>query len=158
MSTILEALKKSEQERKLNKLPTLSDMPAPQEQARWPHWVILGLIVLSVALLVIVFSLWQGSGLTGSPQNAQSQGSLSQGNAIVVDNDSVGEGATSAIVNDDIIVNVVSFSEQANQRFVMINGKMFRENDFIKTGLKVVEIKPDSVILNQRGKRMELQP
>jgi len=153
MSTILEALKKSEQERKLNKLPTLSDMPAPQEQARWPHWIILGLIVLSIALLVIVFSLWQGSELVGSTQNPQSQS-----NAIVLDNDSIGQGATAVLANDDIIVNVVSFSEQADQRFVMINGKMFRENDFIKSGLKVVAIKSDSVILNQRGKRMELQP
>lgn len=155
MSTILEALKKSEQERKLHKLPTLSDMPAPQEQARWPHWVILGLIVLSVALLVVVFSLWQNSELLGNPQSSQSKDSLSQINSIVVDNESV---SADSIVDDEIIVNVVSYSEQAEQRFVMVNGKLFRENDFIKTGLKVVEIKPDSVILNKRGKRIELQP
>ena len=158
MSTILEALRKSEQERKLTKLPTLSDMPAPQEQARWPHWVILGLIVLSVGLLVLAFSLWQGSEIVGGGQNSQSQGSLSEGNTIVVDNDSIAEGVSAVLANDDIVVNVVSFSEQADQRFVMINGKMFRENDFIRTGLKVVAIKSDSVILNQRGKRMELEP
>ncbi|MFT4629316.1 MAG: hypothetical protein ACI9WC_000652 [Arenicella sp.] len=158
MSTILDALRKSEQERKLTKLPTLSDMPAPQEQTRWPHWVILGLIVLSVGLLVVVFGLWQGSDMLVGTQNPQSQGSLSQSNTIVVDNESIGEGATAVLADDDIIVNVVSFSEQADQRFVMINGKMFRENDFIRTGLKVVAIKPDSVIVNQRGRRMELEP
>lgn len=158
MSTILDALRKSEQERKLTKLPTLSDMPAPQEQARWPHWLILGLIVLSVGLLVLVFGLWQGSELGGGTQNSQAQGSLSQGNTIVLDNESIGEEATTVLADDDIVVNVVSFSEQANQRFVMINGKLFRENDFIRKGLKVVAIKPDSVILNQRGKRMELEP
>ena len=153
MSTILEALKKSEQERKLNKLPTLSDMPAPQEQSRWPHWVILGLIVLSVALLVLVFSLWQGAGPVGRDTNA-----ASQGNSIVVDNDSIGGAQKGVDDTDNIVVNVVSFSEQADQRFVMINGKMFRENDFVKPGLKVVNIKADSVILNQRGRRMELEP
>lgn len=158
MSTILEALRKSEKERKLSDLPTLSDMPAPQEQARWSHWLILGLIVLSVGLLVLVFSLWQGSAIRGGTQSALSQGSLSQRDAIVVDNDSVGEGFTEVLANDDIIVNVVSFSEQADQRFVMINGKMFRENDFIRSGLKVVAIQSDSVILNQRGRRMELEP
>ena len=158
MSTILEALRKSEQERKLNKLPTLSDMPAPQEQARWPHWLILGLIVLSVALSVVVFSLWQGSAIVDGTQNYQYQDSLSQGNTIVVDNESLGEGTSAVLANDDIVVNVVSFSEQAGQRFVMINGKMFRENDFIRKGLKVVTIKSDSVILNQRGKRIELKP
>jgi hypothetical protein len=156
MSTILDALRKSEQERRLTKLPTLSDMPAPQEQARWPHWLILGLIVLSVGLLV--FGLWQGSEMLDGTQNSQAQASLSQGNTIVLDNESIGEEATTVLADDDIVVNVVSFSEQANQRFVMINGKLFRENDFIRTGLKVVAIKPDSVILNQRGKRMELEP
>ncbi|MFT5609178.1 MAG: hypothetical protein ACI9PZ_002997, partial [Parvicella sp.] len=75
MSTILDALRKSEQERKLTKLPTLSDMPAPQEQARWPHWLILGLIVLSVGLLVLVFGIWQGSEMLGGTQNSQAQGS-----------------------------------------------------------------------------------
>jgi hypothetical protein len=158
MSTILDALRKSEQERKLTKLPTLSDMPAPQEQARWPHWLILGLIVLSVGLLVLVFGIWQGSEMLGGTQNSQAQGSLSQGNTIVLDNESIGEETTTVFSDDDIVVNVVSFSEQANQRFVMINGKLFRENDFIRKGLKVVAIKPDSVILNQRGKRMELEP
>ena len=158
MSTILDALRKSEQERKLTKLPTLSDMPAPQEQARWPYWIILGLIVLSVGLLVLVFGIWQGSEMLGGTQNSQAQASLSQGNTIVLDNESIGEEATTVLSDDDIVVNVVSFSEQANQRFVMINGKLFRENDFIRTGLKVVVIKPDSVILNQRGKRMELEP
>jgi hypothetical protein len=153
MSTILEALRKSEQERKLSNLPTLSDMPAPEEQARWSHWLIFGLIFLSIGVLVLVFSLWQGSVIGGGTQNA-----LSQRDAIVVDNDSVGEGSTEVLANDDIIVNVVSFSEQAGQRFVMINGKMFRENDFIRSGLKVVAIKYDSVILNQRGRRMELKP
>lgn len=158
MSTILDALRKSEQERQLTKLPTLSDMPAPQEQARWPHWLILGLIVLSVGLLVLVFGIWQGSEMLGGTQNSQAQGSLSQGNTIVLDNESIGEETTTVFSDDDIVVNVVSFSEQANQRFVMINGKLFRENDFIRKGLKVVAIKPDSVILNQRGKRMELEP
>ena len=158
MSTILEALRKSEQERKLSNLPTLSDMPAPQEQPRWSHWLILGLIVLSVGLLVLVFSLWQGSTIGGGTQNSLSQGSLFQRDAIVVDNESVGEGSIEVLANDDIIVNVVSFSEQVEQRFVMINGKMFRENDFIRSGLKVVAIKSDSVILNQRGRRMELEP
>ena len=56
MSTILDALKKSEQERKLNKLPTLSDMPTPQEKKSWPRIVLLVLILVlaTVALLVVL--------------------------------------------------------------------------------------------------------
>ena len=58
MSTILDALKKSEQERKLNKLPTLSDMPAPEEPRRWPQLVIIGLLLLVVALLAWLSLGW----------------------------------------------------------------------------------------------------
>jgi len=108
MSTILDALKKSEQERKLNKLPTLTDIQAPQEPARWP------------LVLAMVF----------------------------------------AVLEDDeaIVVNVVSYSQEAALRFAMVNGKMVREGDFIATGLKLEKINSDSVVLNLRGKQITRTP
>lgn len=151
MSTILEALKKSEQERKLSKLPTLTDTPAPQEQARWPHWVILVLIILTVALSVLLIWQWDRSDQeAGSSVNSKS--------AIVIDNETLENEVSSAPDSDDIIVNVVSYADAPDQRFVMINGKMYRQNEFVRTGLKVISIEPNSVILNKRGVRIELQP
>jgi hypothetical protein len=149
MSTILEALKKSEQERKLSKLPTLTDTPAPQEQARWPHWVILGLIIVAVGLLVLLIWQWDRSGNeVGTTSNPEP--------AIVIDNEMV--ESVEAKDTDGVVVNVVSYAEDPEQRFVMINGKMYRENEFVKTGLKVISIEPNSVILNKRGVRIELKP
>lgn len=57
-----------------------------------------------------------------------------------------------------LVVNVISYSEDEGQRFVMINGKLFRQGEFINAGLKVDSIKKDSVILNQRGRRLERRP
>ncbi|NNC98594.1 MAG: hypothetical protein HKN85_00270, partial [Gammaproteobacteria bacterium] len=58
MSTILDALRKSEQERKLNKLPTLSDLPTPQEQSRWPQILIIALLMLVLLVLTWFGSRW----------------------------------------------------------------------------------------------------
>ena len=55
MSTILDALKKSEEERKVTKVPTLADMQAPQEPSKWPNVlliIIVGLLLVLLALAV----------------------------------------------------------------------------------------------------------
>ena len=149
MSTILDALKKSEQERKLNKVPTLADMPTPREPSRWPLYLGSVIIVLLVVLTAVLLS---GRFVVDSGAN--------QADSRVINNDSLGltgEGAA-ADREQDIIVNVVSYSEAPEQRFVMINGKMFRENEFVRAGLKVVKIRQDSVELNNRGQRLIRKP
>ena len=66
MSTILEALKKSEQERKQKSVPTLTDKVPPQESSRWP-WVVISLVLicLSIALLYL-FTRLPDSGVTAN--------------------------------------------------------------------------------------------
>ncbi|MEM7357497.1 MAG: general secretion pathway protein GspB [Pseudomonadota bacterium] len=150
MSTILDALKKSEQERKLNKLPTLSDMPAPEEPRRWPQMVIIALLLLVVALLAWLSLGWLEDRSTTNPADQHN---------IVVDNDSVGAPNPLAQQGSgDIIVNVVSYSEQPEQRFVMINGKLYREGEFVRAGLMIERITPESVVMIDRGRRVERQP
>ena len=152
MSTILDALKKSEQERKLSKLPTLTDMPAPEEQSRWPLMVIISLLVILVLMIGWFGIRWLLADVPDSgirPTN------------IVLNNDTLGgtEASTASPGgSDEIVVNVVSYAKLPEQRFVMINGKMYHENDFIRAGLKVEKINSDSVVLNQRGRRIETRP
>ena len=147
MSTILDALKKSEQERKLNNIPTLSDMPAPQEKSSWPIIVIIAL--LSVLLLLVIWII--ASGRAVEPVNSESQ-AVTNSEADIAETPRVPADANQAQVQ------VVSFSDQPAQRFTMINDKLYREGDFIRAGLKVEEIKANSVILNQRGRRIERRP
>jgi len=60
--------------------------------------------------------------------------------------------------DSDIVVNVVSYSEQADQSFVMIDGKLFRQGEFVRAGLKVEKIKFDEVVLNLRGRKITRKP
>ena len=156
MSTILEAIKKSEQERKLKDIPTLSDMPAPQERVRWPLYTLILLVVVLMA--VIVWYLLPDR-LTIGLRNpvVPVMESISDGDEpAAVQDESI--AASLQDTPDEIVVNVVSFSEEPSQRFVIINGKLFHEGDFVRAGLKVEEIHQESVLLNERGKEIIRQP
>lgn len=152
MSTILDALKKSEQERKKNHVPTLSDMPVPEESARWPLYVIAVLSLLLACLIGVLIANWYG------PNRSTSQG---QHTKSMVNSDAANQvSAVDAPQNDiaDVVVNVVSYSEESSQRFVMLDGKMYRENDFVRAGLRVDEIKSNAVVLNYRGELLTRTP
>ena len=145
MSTILDALKKSEQERKLNKVPTLSDMPAPQETRAWPTKLLIVIIVLLVMLIgVLLFQFLN---------KAHLEDQVTESGRLTATPNPIEEES-----NTDIVVNVVSYSEQEGQSFVMINGKLFRNGEFVRAGLRVEQIRPDQVVLNLRGRRIIKQP
>lgn len=154
MSTILDALKKSEQERKLNKLPTLSDMPVPQEPSKWP--LVLGVVLCVLALtLLLITVFWWGQGSVQS--SAQQADSMSPVTVSQLDQQGSKNNANGFLV-DDVVVNVISFSEDIDQRFAMVNGKMVREGEYVRGGLKVEKILMDSVVLNVRGRQITLEP
>lgn len=139
MSTILDALKKSEQERKLKNIPRLSDMPAPHEPSRWP-WIVVGMIVmLSVAVLVYLMTLMTFD-------------------RPVVNNESAVVADVPVMNDERFVVNVISYSDDVDKRFVIIDGKMLRETEFIEAGVKVDKIEADQVTLIIRGERVMRRP
>lgn len=147
MSTILDALKKSEQERKLNDIPTLSDMSAPEETSNFSRvWLVSAAVM--IVLMLIILGLLLSERFTRSDEVSATSGLVGSSKQVPVQ----------AVSEADIAVNVVSWSADASQRFVMINGKLVRENEFAAPGLKVVEIKRESVIINYRGKQIERRP
>ncbi|MBL4673877.1 MAG: general secretion pathway protein GspB [Arenicella sp.] len=164
MSTILDALRKSEQERKLNKLPTLTDMAAPQEPSRWPLYIGLALVLLAIALVVLAYVIWSAKpqvagevtiGQTGvQANNAQPTSADEQDTAQATQSniDEVG------LIKDTMLVNVVSYSKDPAYSFAMVNGKMVREGDFIEPGLKLEKILPDAVVFNSRGEKITRSP
>lgn len=154
MSTILDALKKSEQERKLNKLPTLSDMPAPQEPSRWP--LVVGSVLCVVALIILLATvfLW-GKGASSKLVESKSVASIESSANVQILAEAKPITATS---NDDVVVNAISYSEELSQRFAMVNGKMVREGEFVRAGLQVEQINLDTVVLNFRGKQITRKP
>lgn len=147
MSTILEALKKSEQERKQKSVPTLTDKAPPQESSRWP-WVVISLVLicLSVALLYL-FTRLPESGVTAKLDSTTSV-AAGQGAAI----------ASASTEKLDAKVEVITWSPELERRFAMIDGKMMRIGDYLSAGVKIEDITEDSVVFNHRGTRKELKP
>jgi len=155
MSTILEALKKSEQERKLNNLPTLSNMTAPKETSRWPIFGFVGLAILLLILLGFIgFNWFAGKGVFGGGALKED----SSAKPVAVTNETVATEKPGTEDSSEIVVNVVSFSEQSDQSFAMVNGKLVREGEFVRAGLKVEKISSDKVVLNLRGRRIVRSP
>lgn len=156
MSTILDALRKSEQERRLDKLPTLTDMVAPQELSRWPIYIGLVLVLVATALVVLAYIIWSAKPDTvtvlTSPAvavNTEAQGSVQA---------SVANANDAGLSKDPMLVNVVSYSSNPALRFAMVNGKLVREGEFIEPGLKVEEIRADVVVFNSRGAKITRKP
>ncbi|MCH2190519.1 MAG: general secretion pathway protein GspB [Gammaproteobacteria bacterium] len=148
MSTILDALKKSEQERKKNHVPTLSDMPVPEESARWPLYVIAALSLTLACLVGVLIANWYG------PNRSVPQADEAKP---LIKSDAANQQIVEADLAD-VVVNVVSYSLDSSQRFVMLDGKIYRENDFVRAGLRVDEIKPNAVVLNFRGELLTRTP
>ena len=159
MSTILDALRKSEQERKLNKLPTLNDMAAPKEPSRWPVYLGLALVVLAISLVVLAYVIWNAKDESAQAVKGQintdiaesSDASLSQAQEEPINGSFEGE-------QNPVLVNVVSYSDDPSLRFAMVNGKMVREGEFLRPGLKVESIQADAVVFNQRGRKITRSP
>lgn len=151
MSTILDALRKSEQERSLNKLPTLVDMKAPHEPSRWPLYIGGLLTLLALALVLVAYVLWSAKPAVTVHENTvtpiSSAGTSKHG---------LEQAAEAALVDGPLRVNVVSHSDDAALRFAMINGKLMREGEFVKAGLRVEKIQLDSVVFNSRGEAFTL--
>lgn len=147
MSTILEALKKSEQERKQKNVPTLNDKTAPQERSPWP-WVIISivLICLSVALLYLFTQL---------PSSDNDVNSSSPNSTI---NDSDAARILDAGSEIDANIEVITWSVEVEKRFAIIDGKMMRVGDYLSAGTKIQEINAESVVFDHRGVRKELKP
>jgi len=166
MSTILEALKKSEEERKVTKVPTLADMPAPHEPQRWPNALLFIILCLLLVLVgfAVKFVLFPSANQpivksVAVPENVAAPVGVDRPSGSKATAEVNVEAEPVAVVNSDVIeVNVVSYSDQPEKRFVMIGGKLFRENEFVRAGLKVEEIRRDEVVLNQRGEQIIRRP
>ena len=159
MSAILDALRKSEQERNQNKVPTLNDMAAPSEPSKWPLLLSIAVVLLAIALAALAYVIWNKGEPANetAPQNVSTAAS-SQASSVAQLSGIETKDIASAEVKQLTAVNIVSYSENPELRFAMVNGKMVREGEFIQPGLKVDQIRADSVVFNLRGETLERSP
>ena len=56
-----------------------------------------------------------------------------------------------------LVVDVHVYDENPLRRFVLVNGKKYRETDTLQDGPRVLEITPDGVIIEHRGSQVLLE-
>ena len=64
MSFILDALRKSENERQQSSVPRISDVPAVVQSTRTPKWILGVIVALSVGVLLLGWAWWQSTSIS----------------------------------------------------------------------------------------------
>ncbi len=200
MSYILDALRKSERERVLGQVPTLStaEVQFTDRRKRLWWWIIP---VLAVVLIVGVYyvinspapnpesnltttpspssprpvgpepgvpqKLTLSDGLKGQQQikakavpdvgmKVHEESEPSEGVGIPVDLAELPLEYRKQL--PDLVLNVVSYSQDPKRRFVMIDLQMYREGQRVKAGPRLEQIQADGVVLSYAGRRFMLRP
>lgn len=187
MSYILDALKKSEQERNRGNIPTLHTT----SQVVFSHrYLWIGILIGVGALSVVAALVWivslklfqPAAPGTSSLQGSQNETPVAEpetravlrpetGNAQVGSQpekntapeprhlDSVGElSADMQAQIERLSLNVVSYSDVPERRFVMLNQRIVRESEAVGEGVIVERILPDGAVLSVDGHEILIRP
>jgi len=169
MSYILEALRKSERERSLGKVPTLSTTTTIARSSRSMGWV-AAILLFTIGL--VVWGVWfyhsAPTTVVSSPAVPLSADRAESGVPAPIRNEQVHNDITGAgaaepaprieSVGNTVKLNVISWSADQGRRFAMINQKIFREGDDLAPGMSVRSIQTDKVILVDHGRELILKP
>ena len=152
MSTILDALRKSEQERREHVVPTLEDYPVPEERTGF-NYLLLALIVLLLTIAILLYMLFRNDEISlGSEQPVLDESLRSH---TTLDGSNSGDVKD---LEDELAISVLSYSDEPARRFVIVDGTTLREGDFLKPGVKLVRISAEAVSFNVRGQLHVIVP
>jgi general secretion pathway protein B len=173
MSFILDALRKSENERQRDAAPNLARAPLAAVRHRVPVWTWLLIGLLSIALLGLGAAFWRGGGGGQTPAITEAVAPPSAVPAATVATATEpprpeAQAATQelrpirelALVDPDLPayrLELLAFngSDPANSS-AWINGQRYVVGDSIGRGPEVVEIRADGVVLAWAGRRFLL--
>jgi type II secretion system (T2SS) protein B len=66
--------------------------------------------------------------------------------------------APSRVQRSSLRVEVIVYSDERAKRLAFINGRKFVEGDALGDGLRLEEIQPNAVVINEDGRRVTLRP
>jgi general secretion pathway protein B len=193
MSFILDALRKSESERRRDARPGLAHLPAATVRSHAPPWVWVVMSVLAVGLIGLAALWWQSTQTAArngveapqaatesnpplstseqprapAPSGAQQRAVGPEGPATSVQAESradarnlptVAEVRASGVALPALSLQLISYSEDASQRFVFINGFRYGQGQRVQNGPLIVSISADSVVLQHQGRDFVLTP
>jgi general secretion pathway protein B len=186
VSFILDALRKSESERRREAAPGLAHLPPAVPRSHAPPWVWIVMSVLAVGLLGLTALWWQstqtptpsaldvsgavtespsppGSASSGSTEPRAPAPDVSRANepaaSVPIDGaarasslPTVAELRASGVALPELNLQLISYSEEASQRFVFINGFRYGQGQRVQNGPLIVSIAADSIVLQQQGR------
>ena len=178
MSTILDALKKSERERKLDKVPTLGTMRPPEEGRSSGPWIVLSAFMVCVTVGIIGWLYFLRSAEQAAPTGQA--GDIRSVPVVATESAAAAPAAgspNSSIPTEpagvleyrnlprsvadqlpDLTVSVISWSGEADRNFVMMPSGIYRVGDVVADGLVLAEIEPDAAILDYMGQKIRIRP
>ena len=178
MSTILDALKKSEKERKLDKVPTLGTMRPPEERRSSGPWIVSSafIICMTVGIVGWLYFLRSAEQVSPTPQARDIRSAPVVASESAAALTAVGSPTASippepvGVVEyrnlprsvadqlPELTVSVISWSGESDRNFVMMQSGIYRVGDVVADGLVLVDIEPDAAILDYLGQRIRIRP
>jgi general secretion pathway protein B len=179
MSYILEALKKSQQERNRGQVPDIETLhpgfSMPESLApRWPYWA-LGVCLLALAFLLGWLRPWidveeplhqatvlqrpEPEKIVPGKVDAPVRRQLTEQPVVVSVRSAEPVPAVSSLVQQSIPPMKFAghvYSSNPQQRSVIINGRFLSEGDELMSGMKLVGITMDSVIFSYQGQQFRV--
>jgi general secretion pathway protein B len=187
VSFILDALRKSESERRREATPSLAHLPPAAPRSHAPPWVWVVMTVLGVGLLGLAAAWWQSTqtvergaleappaATEAPPASTSASGGNAEPRAVPTPSvpeakrpadsvpterradggslPTVAEARASGVPLPELSLQLISYSEDANQRFVFINGFRYGQGQRVQNGPLIVSIAADSVVLQQQGR------
>ena len=148
MSSILDALEKSERERSQGSVPQYQDMQPPEEHSfRWKWFWILLAIILCVSLVFAAMRWMPSINWQNNIQQSSEEVVADEKNN-VLDYVQLSELEKSGI--PEARINVLSLSAERERSFVMLGEKMYREGDPVSEDVTLESIKKDHIIFNKK--------
>lgn len=179
MSYILDALKKSDQERQRQQGPTLATIQRPVRSAGRPGRWALALAGLAILACLVAVSVWWYRPIPApepsqvpSPSQAATTHSEVSSEAAALAADAAAEPTVDDLDGADMAAPTVAFgdlpdnirnqipaltfsfhvySDKAESRTIIINNRRVREGDNVLQNLQLLEITPQGVVLNWKG-------
>lgn len=177
MSYILDALKKSEKERSLGNVPTLGAAGQDEERRVPLKWFVMTVVVLALAVLLAGGWLLWSSRTPQGPAGGKAAESAPKPPAPAAAQTAAGAGkdevqvvpsARPVPVSEldhsvrsrlpEIRINVLSYSESSEKRFVMIGQDIFKEGEEVSAGVFVDEIRNSDVVFRFENVSFVLEP
>jgi general secretion pathway protein B len=193
VSFILDALRKSENERRRDTAPSLSQIPTAMPTPGLPSWIWLVIGALCLCILVLAGAWWQSARTRdAAPSAVQTDGRPAASERLAVAPEPLPAGNVRQATPEDIAaarsessagvpvdsrllptvaeirsagialpaldLQLLSYNEDAAQRFVFINGFQYRQGQRVQNGPLIVTIYPEGVVLRQEGRDFVLLP